>query len=110
MLGHEDKLYSGHLGSKLSPSVEPVQPGHGNVQHNDVRIQFGCSVQKRPSIAHRAHNFATGLKNVLQRISQHPMVIRQQDTWATHDSSSSSACIVTCSPFVAKKNGTSATI
>ena len=77
MLGHEDKLHFGHPGFELPAGVESVQPGHGNVQYNDVGLQFGRRFQKCTSVAHRAHNLASGLQNALQRIHQHLMVIRQ---------------------------------
>lgn len=86
MLGHEDELGSRRLSLELAAGVESVQLGHSNVQHNEIGIHFGCSFQKCPSIAYRAHNFAMWLQNVLKRIRQHPMVIRNQYPWATHDS------------------------
>ena len=66
--------------------------------------------QKRPAIAHRAHDFATGLQNLLQRIRQHAMIISQQYPWTSHDSIPSSAGAVTCSTAIAVDSGISARI
>jgi hypothetical protein len=53
---------------ELPAGVEPVQLGHSNIQHNDVRLQSGRGFEKHSAIAHRTHNLAARLDYALQRI------------------------------------------
>jgi hypothetical protein len=60
----------------VAGGVQATQLRHGNVEHDDVGLQPCRGFQKRVSIANRTYDLAAGFQNVLQRIHQHPVVIR----------------------------------
>ncbi len=62
----------------------PFMLRHGNVENNDVRPQFPGRGKESVSIVHRADHFKTGLKDALQTIEQHRMIVAEQNSDFAH--------------------------